>query len=87
MTKEEWNELVRGICNQKIKPKLRKIHREYHPLEWFERFPFGDRGIYTASRTIKFINENFDDEDDLAPERDTSQIFKRLPLLHIIPLH
>jgi hypothetical protein len=65
MTKEEWNELVKGICNQKIKPKLRKIHRKYHPFEWFENFPFRDRGIYKASRTIKFIDENFDDEDDL----------------------
>ena len=65
MTKEEWNELVKGICNQKVKPKLRKIHRKYHPFEQFENFPFRDRGIYKASRTIKFIDENFDDEDDL----------------------
>jgi len=65
MTKEEWNDLVKGICNQKIKPKLRKIHRKYHPFEWFEKFPFGDRGFYKASRTIKFINDNFDEEEDL----------------------
>ncbi len=65
MTKEEWQELVKGIYYQRIRPKLRKIHRKFHPFEWFENFPFGDRGIYKASRTIKFINENFDDEDDL----------------------
>jgi len=65
MTKDEWKELVKSICNQKIRPKLRKIHHKYHPFEWFENFPFGDRRIYKASRTIKFINETFDDEDDL----------------------
>ena len=65
MTKEEWNKLVRDICNQKIKPKLRKIHRKYHPFEWVESFHFHDRGIYKATRTIKFIDDNFDDEDDL----------------------
>ena len=65
MTKEEWKELVKGICNQKILPKLRKLHGKYHPFEFFERFPFGDQGIYKASRSIKFIDDNFDDEDDL----------------------
>ena len=65
MTKEEWNELVKSICNQKIKPKLRNIYRKYHPIELFEEFPFRNRGLYKATRTIKFIDDNFDEEDDL----------------------
>lgn len=65
MTKDEWKELVKGICSQKILPKLRKIHRKHHPFEFYERFPFGDRGIYKSSRTIRFIEDNFDDDDDL----------------------
>lgn len=65
MTKDEWKELIKSINNQIIGPKLQKIIRRYHPFERFENFPFGNRGIYKASWTIKFINENFDDEDDL----------------------
>lgn len=65
MTKEEWNDLVKDICNQEIRPKLRRLFHKYQPFEWCDRFPFGDRGIFKATRTIKFINENFDDEDEL----------------------
>ncbi len=28
MNKEEWKELVKGICRQKIIPKLRKIREK-----------------------------------------------------------
>jgi hypothetical protein len=66
MTKDEWKDLVKGICNQKILPKLRQIHRKYHPFEFHERFQFGDRGIYKSSRTIRFIEDNFEDDDDLS---------------------
>ncbi len=65
MTKEEWNELVKGICNHEIRPRLGRIFGKYHPLEWFERFPFAYRWFFLATRTIGFINENFDDEHDL----------------------
>jgi hypothetical protein len=65
MTKDEWKELVDGICNQQILPKLRKIRRKFLHFDCCDRFPFRENGLYQASRTIRFIDENFDDDDDL----------------------
>lgn len=65
MNKDEWKELVDGICNQQIIPKLRKIRRKFLHLDCCDRFPFRDNGLYRASRTIRYIDENFDDDDDL----------------------
>lgn len=66
MTKEEWKELVKTIYKQKIKTKILKILREYgYSFMRFHRSEFINQKILEASQLIKFINKNFDDEDDL----------------------
>ncbi|HEY6872286.1 MAG TPA: hypothetical protein VI298_06100 [Geobacteraceae bacterium] len=70
MEKKDWSELVDGICKQHIIPKLRRIRRKFLHFDCCDRFPFGENGLYRASRTIRYIDENFDDDADL------SKVFK-----------
>jgi hypothetical protein len=65
MTKEEWRQLVKEIYYQSIEPKFRRHMKHFHPFELYERYPYDVQRIIKALRVIRFINENFDDEDDL----------------------
>jgi hypothetical protein len=65
MNKEEWKDLVRSICNHLIFSKLRGIWKQYHPFEFYEHHFFRDWEIFKISRTIRFIDDNFGEDDDL----------------------
>jgi hypothetical protein len=64
MSKEEWNEMVKGICNNEILPKLRENRMMFHHHKYFDD-SFMDSEIYTASRTLRFIDDTFRDDYDL----------------------
>ena len=66
MEKEEWRELIKGIYHQHISQKLQRIRRGFHPLEMFEEFPYFIRSLPKASRTIRYVDNNFDEDDDLS---------------------
>jgi hypothetical protein len=65
MTKDEWRKIVKEIYYQSIEPKFRRSMKHFHPFELFERYPYDIHKIIKALRVIRFINENFDDNDDL----------------------
>lgn len=65
MTKEEWKEMVKEIYYQSIEPKFRRRLKHFHPFEFYEKYPYDIHRIIKAIRVLKFIDENFDDDDDL----------------------
>jgi len=65
MTKDEWRELIKHIYYQSIEPKLRRRRKHFHPFEWFERYPHELERLMRAMRVIRFIEDNFDEDDDL----------------------
>jgi hypothetical protein len=65
MTKEEWRELVKHIYHQSIEPKIRQHRKNFHPFHWVEDFPYGVDRLMRAMRALRFIEANFDEDDDL----------------------
>lgn len=66
MTKEEWREIIKEIYYQSIEPKLRRKIKKFHPFEICERYPYDIHRLIKALRTIRFIDETFDEEENLA---------------------
>jgi hypothetical protein len=65
MNKEEWRELVKHIYYQSIEPKIRQHRKHFHPFHMVEDFPFGVERLMRAMRTLRFIEANFDEDEDL----------------------
>lgn len=65
MKKSEWRELLEDIYHQEIASKLRRVRRGFHRMEMMEMYPYVQRQLFRASRTIRFINESIDEESSL----------------------
>jgi len=62
MEKEEWLNFLKGIYHQYIGPKFHKISRKrLHPFE----LEYYIDPLFSASRSIRFIENNFAEDDNL----------------------
>jgi len=67
MTKDEWRQLVAHIFRQSIAPRLvRRRLRRFHPFEFFEEYPWDLERLTRAMKAVRFIEDYFDDEDELS---------------------
>ncbi len=65
MTKDEWRRLVGHIYNRSISPAFARRVRRLDPFEFFERYPWGVNRLTRAAQALRFIEDYFDDDDDL----------------------
>ena len=63
MDKEEWRSFVKGVYINYIAPKLLLLRRKFHPLE---DFSYELRALFSASRSMRFIENNYMEDDDLS---------------------
>lgn len=62
MKREEWINFLKGLYHQHIIPKLHRIHRDiYH----FEDLEYDTRPLLKASRSLRFIENNFSEDYNL----------------------
>lgn len=62
MKKEEWLNFLKGIYLHHIAPKLHRIHRKIHH---FDDLEYDTRPLFKASRSLRFIEDNFSEDYNL----------------------
>lgn len=64
MTKKEWRKFIKQIYYDSLLSKLSKTRKHFHPFEFHESSHEYEQ-ILRAMRTLRFIESNFQDNDEL----------------------
>lgn len=61
MTKSEWRQMIEDLYHQQLARRLRGVRRRCHS----EGFPYWEEGLFRAFRTIRFVDDCCNDDENL----------------------
>ena len=65
MTKDEWRKTVKHVYERSLLPGLARRAHRLDPFEYFERCPWTIHRLARAMRGLRFIDDYFDDDDEI----------------------